>query len=153
MVPFNAGDVFYLRLILLHTPAQSFLDARTVHGTIHDTFHDAAKALLLVNDANEGLLALEEAVDSLHTPTQLRFLFIRIIIEGFLALPLWDHFCDALILDHYDRTQSTTAAIDHTLHDVTVLLADSGKHLHFYGLPEPSLMYSEEVEHELAFFE
>ncbi|THH06394.1 hypothetical protein EW146_g9626 [Bondarzewia mesenterica] len=152
-VPFNAGDVFYLRLILLHTPARSFVDARTVHTVTYTMFYDAAKALLLVHDDNEGFLALDEAVRSLRTPAQLRFLFVRIIVEGYPPLPLWNSFRDSLALDHYDRTQSTATAIDLTLRDIATLLGESGRSLHSYSLPEPCMTYSQEVQHELAFFE
>ncbi|THH18147.1 hypothetical protein EW146_g2793 [Bondarzewia mesenterica] len=139
--------------VLYSYNVRSFEDARTVHGTLHPTFYDAAKALLLIDDRNEGLLAIREAIESLRTPSQLRFLFIHVIVEGYPVLPLWDQFHEALMLDHFDRTQSTSAATDCTLRDLETLLADSGKHLHFYDLPQPSSARSQEVEHELAFFQ
>ena len=52
----DQGDVFYLRLLLHHKPARSFLDLRTVDGTVHETFESAARKLgLLSGDEEFGL--------------------------------------------------------------------------------------------------
>ena len=44
------GDVFYLRIILSNCPSRSFLDARSVAGTIYPTFQQAAISLGLFGD-------------------------------------------------------------------------------------------------------
>ena len=41
----SSGEVFYLKLLLLHTTPRSFLLARTVDGTVHESFQAAARAL------------------------------------------------------------------------------------------------------------
>lgn len=89
----TAGEAFYLRCLLMHRPAQSFVDARTIDGMIYDTYHEAALQLGLFRTRNEGYYAMFEAVSSFCTPTQLQFLFARVILEGYPAQPLWDEFC------------------------------------------------------------
>ena len=41
----SSGDVFYLKLLLLHTSPRSFEEARTVDGTVYTTCREAAQAL------------------------------------------------------------------------------------------------------------
>ncbi len=60
----NSGDVFYLKLLLLHSSPWSFEQARTVDGTVYDTYHNAAQALGLLHDDSEGQLCFNEARDA-----------------------------------------------------------------------------------------
>lgn len=96
----NMGEVFYLRCLLSHRSAFDFESLRTIHGTIYSTFHEAAVKFGLFSDVNEGYYALDEAVTSMHTPAQLRFLFARVILEGYPAVPLWERFQENLIFDY-----------------------------------------------------
>ncbi|KAG1764785.1 hypothetical protein EDD22DRAFT_435385 [Suillus occidentalis] len=63
-------------------------------------FTEAASDLGLFENNQEGFLTLQEAVDCLRTPSQLRFLFAQIILEGYPASILWDEFKDQLSIDH-----------------------------------------------------
>ena len=47
----SVGEMFYLKLLLLHTSPRSFLSARTVDGTVHKS---ATRALGLSDDDTEG---------------------------------------------------------------------------------------------------
>jgi hypothetical protein len=71
----TAGEVFYLRCLLAHHAACSFVEVRTIDGIVHSTFHQAALHLGLFTNENEGHYAMLEAVSSYCTPAQLRFLF------------------------------------------------------------------------------
>ncbi|KAG2036628.1 hypothetical protein BDR03DRAFT_1092454 [Suillus americanus] len=62
----------------------SFVDLRTIQGHTFNTFHEAACDLGLLDIQNKGCLALREAIESLHDPSQLRFLFSQIVLEGYL---------------------------------------------------------------------
>src|ERR1700722_1088421 len=42
MVSPTAGELFYLRCLLMRRAACSYSDLRTVEGTTYETFHDAA---------------------------------------------------------------------------------------------------------------
>ena len=55
------GDLFYLRLLLHHIPARSFEVLRTVDLTVHNSFHDAARARGLVTGDEEYFICMEEA--------------------------------------------------------------------------------------------
>ncbi|KAG2139345.1 PIF1-like helicase-domain-containing protein [Suillus clintonianus] len=90
-MPIHSGEPFYLRALLLHQPATSFIDLCTIEGHVFDTFHDAACDLGLFDNENKGYLALQEAVKSLRTPSQLQFLFSQIILEGALSATAYDH--------------------------------------------------------------
>ena len=102
----NAGEVFYLWAVLQHHQGRSFDDLRTITSVMYNTWHEAAVQLGLFHSKNEGHYALAEAVAALRTPAQLRFLFSHIILEGYAATPLWEHFREFLIRDHIQRLHS-----------------------------------------------
>ena len=77
----QSGELFYLRALLLHRPAYSFSELRTVHNTEYPTFHQAATALGLFNNETEAEQALREAVDFHSSPARLRFLFAQVLIS------------------------------------------------------------------------
>ena len=60
-VPPSRGEVFYLRTILQHRAASSFLDARTVNGTTYNTYQETTTALGVFADETEVEYALREA--------------------------------------------------------------------------------------------
>ena len=78
----SSGDVFYLKLLLLHTSPRSFEEAGTVDGTVYTTFREAAQALGLLHDDAEGQLCFNEARDSGYSPAQLRALLVTLIVDG-----------------------------------------------------------------------
>lgn len=92
------SDVFYLRLLLLHRPASSWIDIRTVDGTIYNTHQDTAWVLGLLEDANEGMLAFQEMISYAVFPMQLRWLFCVLAVEG--------DACTTLIWEQYENRMS-----------------------------------------------
>lgn len=52
MVYVTAGEIWYLRLILLETSPRSYEDARTYRGVTYQTFQEAALAKGLVTESN-----------------------------------------------------------------------------------------------------
>ena len=58
----DAGDIWYLRLLLHHVAACSWNDIRTVQDMLYDSHEEAARQLGLVQDAQEYLLAFQKAI-------------------------------------------------------------------------------------------
>jgi hypothetical protein len=145
------GELFYLRCLLQHCAARSFTELRTVNNIIYHTYHEAAQQLGLFDDMNEGHYALQEAVDSFVLPRQLRFLFARVILEGYPARPLWNRFNEYLALDLIDSASSVEQGIDLALQDIAELLRDGGRSLTNYGLPEPLIRTLEVAREHDAF--
>jgi len=137
MVSPIAGELFYLRCLLAHRPARSFRELRTTDSTTYDSFHEAAVHLGLFTNINEGEYAMMEANTSFVTPHQLRFLFSRIILEGWPAAPLWDQFSDALSADFFSRCHSHERGRDLALQSLGELVGEGGGSLAQYGLPLP----------------
>lgn len=148
----TTGEVFYLRCLLGHVPAFSFEDLRTVNDVIYNTYHEAAIQRGLFSDVNEGYYALQEAVASLQTPAQLRFLFARVILEGYPAVPLWERFREDLILDYAVATSSEERGTDRALQQISEYLEDSRRSLKEFGLPEPTLRSAEVLTELEAFY-
>lgn len=84
----SQGEPFYLRAILQSRPALLFIDARTVNGNVYETFQQAAIALGLFADQNEAQYAMQEAINSLATPRQLRLLFIHLLVNDCILTPI-----------------------------------------------------------------
>lgn len=150
MVPLRTGELFYLQTLLLHCAAQSFVDLCTIDGHLFPSYHEAARDLSLFHDQNEGILAMQEAVECLRTPSQLRFLFAQIILEGYPAMPLWMQFRVPLSEDHPMFFINENLAFDATLQMIAVHLSNAGKTLDNYGLPNPSIIIPD-IANEITF--
>ncbi|XP_055352117.1 uncharacterized protein LOC129598304 [Paramacrobiotus metropolitanus] len=88
----QAGDVWYLRLLLKHVPCRSFEELKTVEGRVCESSAEAATKLGLFNDSTESKLCMEEAVAQFCIPCQLRILFFLLITEGAPGPSLYDAF-------------------------------------------------------------
>ncbi|KAJ7362946.1 hypothetical protein DFH08DRAFT_1025440, partial [Mycena albidolilacea] len=88
------GDVFYLRALLLHRTARDWIDLRTINGVVHGTYQEAARAMGLFDNRDEGIMAFEELLESGAPPAQLRWIFAVLAVEGSPALTIWEaHEC------------------------------------------------------------
>lgn len=84
----HQGDVYYLRLMLLHVRGvTSFTDLRTVNGQLCETFKDACSQLNLLEDDAEWRECLGDAVQC-QMPFELRILFISLLLFCEPADPL-----------------------------------------------------------------
>ena len=149
----GVGEAFYIRALLFHHPARSFDDLRTIGDVVHDTFQSAAQAAGLFEDANEGRFAMEDAILQYKSPSQLRFLFVMLILEGSPALELWNNFADDLSRDYggnVDGPISDTAK-QLALQRIELLLQERGHTTADFSLPTtPS--QSTEIWQELQYF-
>jgi len=84
----SQGDLYYLRLLLLHVRGPtSFAQLRTVDGHLCETFKDACSRLNLLEDDAEWRECLRDAVQC-RLPFQLRQLFVCILLFCEPADPL-----------------------------------------------------------------
>ncbi|XP_052185281.1 uncharacterized protein LOC127796918 [Diospyros lotus] len=149
----NCGERFYLRLLLTVVKGpKSFQSLRTVDNVVHDTFKLACVARGLLEDDEEWIQCLKEAV-VMKTGYQLRRLFSIILTQCSPLNPcaLWNqfstHICDDLA--HKIRTlfaisNPTEAQIkDYGLHLLNQMLHESGKSLiDFPPMPQPTANWS-----------
>ncbi|KAF7140271.1 hypothetical protein RHSIM_Rhsim06G0045600 [Rhododendron simsii] len=144
----NAGELFYLRLLLsVVRGPESYECLRTVNNILHDTFKSAYIARGLLEDDEEWVQCLEEAA-IMKTGYQLRRLFCVILTQCSPSQPavLWDkfamHICDDLackIIALFSIPNPTAAQIeDYGLYLLDELLQESGKNLKdFPPMPLP----------------
>lgn len=137
----NAGELFYLRLLLLNVPSPiSFEDLRTVDGDVLSTFHTACVVRGLTHNDAEWDQALEEA-GTWQGGGCLRSLFVMILLncEPSSPLDLWNKHktrlsddCIYTLQTHYqglalpDDTQAKQAiAEDFCLHLIQIRLEEN----------------------------
>ena len=150
-VPLRAGELYYLRSLLLHRATYSFQGLRTVDGVEHGSFQTAAIALGLFRDRDEIERAMEEAVAALFRPGQLRFLFANMLCDFAVGpLRLWAEFGEQMSED-FAQHMSKEAAKDRALHALADILRGRGFSLEQVGLPCPDVIPSE-VQSELDWF-
>jgi hypothetical protein len=138
------GDVFYLRALLLHRSAGSWIDLRTINGMVYGTYQEAARAMGLFDNRDEGIMAFEELLNFGAPPAQLRWTFAVLAVEGSPALAIWEGHEASLSADIRDHLLRTTASPNPDFIRNEVLLAlqkllqGLGKSLSDIGLPEPA---------------
>ena len=81
----NAGDIFYLRILLYNYPAMSFKDYLTNGPIVHKTFQESAVSHGYVNDNNEAILAFV-SIMTVSTPAELRAFLVMMTSDGFPTL-------------------------------------------------------------------
>ena len=149
----QVGELFYLRILLLHKHGRSFSDIKTISGVEYHTFQEAAKALGLFDNEHEALYALEEGLHLFYRPTQLRFLFANLLFDiPFPPIELWNRFRDSLCAD---CQPSPTQQIDYDigLRAIDHILRSRGGNLQSFGLPVPQQQASTELSNEMFLLE
>jgi hypothetical protein len=149
-VPPSHGELFYLRALLRHRPADSFLDARTINGTLCDSYQQAATVLGIFANEKEAEYGMREAIHYLKTPRQLRLLFVHLLVNDCIPSPIdfWRIFENSLQLDFVLRLpDAPRLATDNALEEIGRYLEEHGKQLTNFGLPQPYL-HGREVDHE-----
>ena len=89
MVYVTAGEIWYLRLLLLNVAAISFDDLQTVNGIKYGTFQAAAIARGFVRDRNEAKICYREAWPT-STPPERRALLVMLAMNGYPALDIFN---------------------------------------------------------------
>jgi hypothetical protein len=115
-----------------------------VDGRIYGTYQEAARALGLFDNRDKGIMAFEELLDFGAPPSQLRWIFCVLAVEGSPVLTIWDAYEKALGADIEDQRLRTTPVPSSELIRNKFLLAVQrllqglGKSLTEIGLPEPA---------------
>jgi len=138
---YGSGDVYYLRLLLLHRPARSFNELKTIDGFLHDTFQDAARALGLVHDENEGANVMLEMVNAYATPEELQRTFAILVLSGCNASPLFHAFLGPMARNFPggEANPVSGAAMNDLLWALDALFTAEGRStLAHFGLPPTS---------------
>jgi hypothetical protein len=145
----SEGERFYIRSLLQRRPARSFKDLRTFDTTVYPSFQHAAIALGIFVGEREAQYAMAEAVASLYTPSQLRRLYIDILVNDCTDTPLelWEMFREHMSQDYTIRLGSQEQALAFTLRDIAIDLQEYGKTPSDFGLPH-SIALSGEIEDE-----
>lgn len=135
------GDLSYLRLILHKRAGRTYAALRTVTSpsrgvTVHDTFHHAARAQGLMTGQEEYFICMEEAI-TFEMPSQLRGLFLTLILDGGPAPKLWNDY-KAHLIEDFTSTLDNTDACQEALRIIDLKLQQHGKTNGQLGLPEPT---------------
>ena len=144
----NAGEKFYIRLLLCHVPgATSFESLRTLdNGVRCETFHAACIERLLLQNDDEWHRCMDEATHTQTSTRALRHLFVTLLrcCEVERPLELWERHRDALAADHlyneqqaHGEQQMDDRIRNLALLDIDTSLRSLGSSLTAYGLPLP----------------
>ena len=117
----------------------------------HSSFHEAAVHLGLFHHENEGQLTMTEAVASFQTPNQLRFLFVRLILEGYATVPLWTEFKYDLARDYMTTFRDEGLGVKRTLQCMAESLRDHDRQLQDFGMPQASYTMPEILSETLMY--
>ena len=83
----DAGELFYLRILMYHNPAMSFVEYRTHQGIEYKTFQESAVARGHVRDANEAIFAFL-SIMLISSPAELRAFLVMMTADGFPTLAI-----------------------------------------------------------------
>ena len=141
------GEKYYLRMLLtVVRSAQSYQSLRTVQSVVHPTFKVACIAYGLLEDDEEWARCFEEAAQ-FSSGKSLRTLFATALLFGDVTNPLnlWERFCTSICDDlNYALEHNEALRVPEGLHDadldyglylISLILADSGKTLQNFELP------------------
>ncbi|XP_057294730.1 uncharacterized protein LOC130623277 [Hydractinia symbiolongicarpus] len=132
----RAGELFYLRMLLLHTRGvTSYEDLRTVDGNVAETFRETCLLRGLLQDDTKWNNTLQEAVN-FQMPRQLRQLFAIILIHCEPSDPftLWTRYRGSMCEDYLHQMNEDQAEY-RVLQDIHSVLRQFGKSLTDFNLP------------------
>ena len=138
----SAGEIWYLRVLLLHRPCMSFEDARTHEGVVYPTFQMSAVMHGLVDERGEADRCFNDA-RAFSTPAELRSLFVFMTIQGFPTMSIFEdpESRDAMTSDYDARAPRDLSDAEKEqllLKDLQELISEDGScKLSDFGLPDP----------------
>ena len=86
-IPHTAGDIYFLRILLLHFSARSLDDLRSTFPS----FRERTIALGLFQSDNESLSTMQEAIESRYTSWQIRQLFVQMCHSKCSMVGVWSN--------------------------------------------------------------
>ena len=154
-VPPDAGEIWYLRLLLREYPASSYTDLLTYENTTYSSFQEAAYEKGLLSDDNEAMNTYMEAI-LYEPPSGLRYIFALLTMQGFPTLRIYNSLeLRAHMYADYIRNDNTPAGVyqaeQRLLEDLHDRFSRENKDMQNYGLPKPISSQTElERERELV---
>jgi hypothetical protein len=148
----TSGDIYYLRLILLHRAATSDVDVRTVsnvHGwgepTEYRSYQQAAIAQGYVTSATDALATYTE-MSIFNTAAQVRSYFVVLTLHGYATHAIFDNydmrrFMFMDYITYENKTEDEAAQM--MLRALERLFRKCGKTLTDYGFPKPERVPTE----------
>lgn len=132
----SAGEIYYLRLLLLHFPARSYDELKTVNHAISpiahsiNSFQESCLLQLLLEDQNEAVRCFEEAM-VFCAPKELRNLFVIQTLQGFSTFSIFNDSAKrrAMSLDYihrFDQGNDSALAFNELLKDISYRLQSDG---------------------------
>ena len=148
----SQGEVYYLRSILSIRPGRSYEDLRYCNGIRYSTYQEVAQAMGIFANEIECVVAFSEAISFHKSPSQLRFLFVHMLVNECIDTPIefWERFKTQLAYDFYLQARGNSfVAETRCLENVNRYLEEYGRDLNDFGI-----MFSRssegEVFHEFA---
>jgi hypothetical protein len=143
----QAGEIWYLRLILLHFACDSFEDAISWMGIVYPTFQHSAIARRLFEGTDEAVHSFEESI-KYSTPRMLRSLFVLLTLQGFNSLSILDN------PPMHNAMMKDFLVANHMSYDLAHVLLINDLHDRFKGEDKDALDYglppAQSVSTELA---
>jgi len=131
-VPFNSGELWYMRLLLRHTYPVSIADMYSCDGYRYETFQEACVAHHLLDNDDEAMLAFQELLlDNVNaaSPPELRSLFVLLTLQGFPTIRIYRQHLEDLMADFQLENDC--------LLDLQIRFSRENKNMEDYGLPLP----------------
>jgi hypothetical protein len=153
-VPPDAGEIWYLRMLLREFPATSYQDLLTHEDSTYSSFQQAAYEKGLLSDDNEAMNTFQEAL-LYEPPSGLRYIFALLTLQGFPTLRIYNSLeLRSHMYADYIRNDNTPAGIHQAeqrlLEDLHDRFSRENKDMQNYGLPKPNSARTElEREREL----
>ena len=129
----DQGDIWFLRLLLLKRPANTFTQLKSINNVEYESYERCARELGLVHDVDEYTICIQEAME-FSTARELRQLFTTLILHGAPASQLWELFGDHFSQD-FARTMTQNASAHAALKHIDLMLGKHGKTTSQFGLP------------------
>lgn len=146
----SAGEIYYFRLCLQHSPLQGWTPM--YQNEPLQSYQQLAFKLGIVSEKNVFEPAMRESVDRHVTPADLRMEFVVHALQGAPASLLWDTFQFDLSKDffydlqqdlNYDIQRAQKVGVNCALEDIRMRLLSYQRTLADYGLPDPELTADE----------
>ena len=151
-MPPKSGELFYLRAVLQHKAGQSWNDLYTIDGVMYPSFQAVAIALGLFPQDGEAYYAMQEAIQVLYSPSQLRFLFASILTEFPTDAPqLYADFLEDMASDLKLVFPYNNQWENELRQSLQRYLQSRGSSLKDYDLPMPTVVSTEVALEHAAF--
>ena len=137
-VPIDNGELWYMRLLFLHTnPIENLKGMKFYNRIRYNTFQEVAIAMGLVNDIEADNAFNTAMIDS--SPAQLRSFFVMLTIQGFPTIAVFNRHKDSILCDDIIENNSNIK-FQKLLQDLDERFIRENKDMTNYGLLRKPLL-------------